>query len=79
MQQVIISVCAWCGMYLGYAVYDAPDDVEPVAVSHGICTECAKRQYMELGSLGVVQLASPAEIESGKAAELARFAPEGGE
>jgi hypothetical protein len=34
---------------------------------------------MAVEGLGMVQLASPAEIEAGKAEELARFAPEGAE
>lgn len=72
MQQVVISVCAWCEKFKGWKVYEAPEGNEPVIVSSGICPECAKREYMALPGLGVVQLASPAEIEAGKAEELAR-------
>lgn len=73
---ILIRVCAWCDKYLGYMEY--PSD-EPVMVSHGICPECAKREYREIDGLGMVQLASPEQIKAGKAEELALFAPEGGD
>jgi hypothetical protein len=43
---------------------------EPVMVSHGICDECAKREYMQVPGLGAVRLASPEQIEAGKREEL---------
>ena len=80
MQQVCISVCGWCGKYKGYAVYeDVAEGNEPVIVSDGICPACAERQFMPVAGFGDVMLASPAEVEAGKAEEMARFAPEGGE
>lgn len=73
---IMIRVCAWCERYLGYMEY--PSD-EPVMVSHGICPACFEREFASVPGLGMVRLASSAEVAAGAEAELALFmGPEGG-
>ena len=70
---VLIRVCAWCQKYKGYDVCEGD---EPVMVSHGICKECAERQFIQVPGLGMVRLADAEQVAAGKAEELAR---EGGD
>ena len=70
MQQVVISVCAWCQRYKGWKVYEVRDGNVPVIVSDGICPDCAKRNFMQVPGLGLVRLADEEQIEAGKREEL---------